>query len=66
MLLIGGGGIFFSYVKSLKSPNFDAANIEWFTVIEIHLAALLSVFANNKGADQPAQSDQRLCYSLIE
>ena len=23
-------------------------------------------FENNKGADQPAQSDQRLCYSLIE
>ena len=22
-------------------------------------------FANNKGADQPAQSDQRLCYSLF-
>ena len=23
-------------------------------------------FANNKGADQPAQSDQRLCYSLLK
>ena len=25
----------------------------------------LQGFANNKGADQPVQSDQHLCYSLI-
>ena len=37
-------------------------NIIWTSTRE----NLSSGFANNKGADQPAQSDQRLCVSLFE
>ena len=34
----------------------------------LHLYYIINLFlpyANNKEADQPAQSDQRLCYSLL-
>ena len=31
-----------------------------------HEKTCLREFANNTGTDQPAQTDQRLCYSLFE
>ena len=48
------------FVAGALPGGASASTSLWASMQEI----LTLLLANNKGADQPAQSDQRLCYSL--
>ena len=60
--------LLFAYGRNRFSKDVAQIKVVWSTAYLFepgHAKMCLMSYANNKGADQPAQSDQHLCCSLL-